>query len=59
VSAGGRSQLGARDVKMLICETNFSGSSRLEAVNIVTPGITEAVVEIFEPQTGQNRRTIG
>ena len=41
VSAGGRSQAGARDVKTLICETNFSCSSRLDAVIIMTPGITQ------------------
>ena len=58
-SAGGRSQLGARDVKMLICETNFSGSSRLEAESSVTPGMAAAVVATFEPHTGQNRRVIG
>jgi hypothetical protein len=39
--------------------TNFSGSSRLDALIISTPGMTAAALEIREPQTGQNLRVIG
>src|SRR6185503_14703957 len=57
--AGGLSQLGARDAYTLICVTNFSGSSSVDAVIIMTPGMTVAMAEIREPHTGQNRRVIG
>jgi hypothetical protein len=39
--------------------TNFSGSSRLDALIISTPGMTAAALEIREPQTGQNFRDMG
>lgn len=57
--AGGWSQAGAREAYTLIWLTNFDGSSSVEAVIIMTPGITCALAETREPQTGQKRRVIG
>jgi hypothetical protein len=51
--------LGAREQNTLICETNFSGSSSVEAVISVSPWSTAGEPEIREPQVGQKRRVIG
>jgi hypothetical protein len=59
VSSGGGSQFVAWAVNKLICDTNRFGSSRLEAVIIITPGITSARPAIRELHVGQKRRVIG